>query len=97
MKVQIVNPFRISHLQRYGVTVRVTSVYPPLLGPTTQPDILSEVVLLKSYSWSKHTYTHSYLQIYTYEVMCNINPLTPELNSSAQRYLTKIFTGDFAY
>jgi hypothetical protein len=32
MKVQIVNPYRVSHLQRYGVTVRgnVTSVYPPL-------------------------------------------------------------------
>jgi hypothetical protein len=31
MKVQIVTPFRVSHLQRYGVTVRgnVTSVYPP--------------------------------------------------------------------
>jgi hypothetical protein len=30
MKVQIVNPFRVSHLQRYGVTDRgkVTSVYP---------------------------------------------------------------------
>jgi hypothetical protein len=32
MKVQIVTPYRLSHLQRYGVTVRgnVTSVYPPL-------------------------------------------------------------------
>jgi hypothetical protein len=31
MKVQNVNPFRVSHLQRYGVTVRgnVRSVYPP--------------------------------------------------------------------
>jgi hypothetical protein len=28
---QIVTPYRVSHLQRYGVTVRgnVTSVYPP--------------------------------------------------------------------
>jgi hypothetical protein len=26
----------------------------------------------------------------------NINPLTPELNPSAQRYLTRYFTGDFA-
>jgi hypothetical protein len=26
-----------------------------------------------------------------------INPLTPELNPSAQRYVTKFFTGDFAY
>jgi hypothetical protein len=25
-----------------------------------------------------------------------INPLTPELNPSAQRYLTRYFTGDFA-
>jgi hypothetical protein len=32
MTVQIVTPYRVSHLQRYGVTVRgnVTSVYPPL-------------------------------------------------------------------
>jgi hypothetical protein len=32
MKVHIVTPYRVSHLQRYGVTVRgnVTSVYPPL-------------------------------------------------------------------
>jgi hypothetical protein len=32
MKVQIVNPYRVSHLQRYGVTVggNVTRVYPPL-------------------------------------------------------------------
>jgi hypothetical protein len=33
MKVQIVTPYRVIYLQRYGVTVRgnVTSVYPPLL------------------------------------------------------------------
>jgi hypothetical protein len=33
MKVQLVTPYRVSHLQRYGVTARgnVTSVYPPLL------------------------------------------------------------------
>ena len=31
MKVQLVTPYRVSHLQRYGVTVRgnVTSVDPP--------------------------------------------------------------------
>jgi len=31
MKVQLVIPYRVSHLQRYGITVRgnVTSVYPP--------------------------------------------------------------------
>jgi hypothetical protein len=31
MKVLIVNAYHVSHLQRYGVTVRgnVTSVYPP--------------------------------------------------------------------
>ena len=31
MKVQLVTPYRVSHLQRYAVTVRgnVTSVYPP--------------------------------------------------------------------
>jgi hypothetical protein len=33
MKVQIVTPYGVSHLQRYGVTERgnVTSVYAPLL------------------------------------------------------------------
>jgi len=32
MKIQLVTPYRVSHLQRYGVTGRgnVTSVYPPL-------------------------------------------------------------------
>jgi hypothetical protein len=32
MKVQLVTPYRVSHLQRYGVTVRgnITSVYSPL-------------------------------------------------------------------
>jgi len=32
MKVQLVTPYRVSHLQRYAVTVHgnVTSVYPPL-------------------------------------------------------------------
>ena len=32
MKVQLVTPYRLSHLQRYGVTIRgnVTSVDPPL-------------------------------------------------------------------
>jgi len=31
MKVQLVTPYRVSHLQRYGVTVRgnVTSLYSP--------------------------------------------------------------------
>jgi hypothetical protein len=31
MKVQTITPYRVSHLQRYGVMVRgnVTSVYPP--------------------------------------------------------------------
>ena len=31
MKVQLVTPYRVSHLQRYGATVRrnVASVYPP--------------------------------------------------------------------
>jgi len=31
MKVQLVTPYSVSHLQRYGVTLRgnVTSVYPP--------------------------------------------------------------------
>ena len=32
MKVQLVTPYRVSHLQRYGIRVRgkVTCVYPPL-------------------------------------------------------------------
>jgi hypothetical protein len=32
MKVQIVTPYHVSHLQHYGVTVRgnISSVYPPL-------------------------------------------------------------------
>jgi hypothetical protein len=36
MKVQIVNPYRVSHLQRYGVMVHgnITSVYPPLAAPS---------------------------------------------------------------
>jgi hypothetical protein len=36
MKVQLVTPYSVSHLQHYGVTVRgnVTSVYPPLSCPT---------------------------------------------------------------
>jgi hypothetical protein len=31
MNVQIVTPYRVSHLQRYGVTARsnITSLYPP--------------------------------------------------------------------
>jgi len=35
MKVQLVTPYRVGHLQRYGVTVRgnVTSVYPPYVKP----------------------------------------------------------------
>jgi hypothetical protein len=28
--------------------------------------------------------------------LCNFNPLTPELNPSAQRCMTRFFTGDFA-
>ena len=36
MKIQLVTSYRVSHLQRYGVTVRgnVTSVYPPLRDST---------------------------------------------------------------
>jgi len=35
MKVQLVTPYRVSLLQRYGVMVRgnVSSVYPPLVVP----------------------------------------------------------------
>ena len=40
MKVQLVTPYRVSHLQRYGITVRgnVTSVYPPL-SSYTRPSV----------------------------------------------------------
>jgi len=39
MKVQFRTPYRVCHLQRYGVTVRgnVTSVDPPLEGPFSFP------------------------------------------------------------
>jgi hypothetical protein len=42
MKVQLVTPYRVSHLKRYDVTVRgkVTTVYPPLhlqVPPPTHP------------------------------------------------------------
>jgi hypothetical protein len=42
MKDQIVAPYIVSHLQRYGVTVRgnVTSVYPPLGMAVLRLDIL---------------------------------------------------------
>jgi len=38
MKVQLVTPYHVGHLQRYGVTVHsnVTSVYPPLDFPLMQ-------------------------------------------------------------
>jgi hypothetical protein len=36
MKVQLITPYRVSHLQRYSLTVRsnVTSVYLPLQSPS---------------------------------------------------------------
>jgi hypothetical protein len=48
MKVQIVTPYRVSHLQRYGVTVRgnVTSVYPPKYVEYPLPT--------RSWSWSPY-------------------------------------------
>jgi hypothetical protein len=44
MKVQLVTPYRASHLQRYGVTVRgnVTSVYPPTRGSQCKSDIIEK-------------------------------------------------------
>jgi hypothetical protein len=46
MKVEIVTPYRVCHLQRYGVTVRgnVTSVYPPLV---CVPELVVKVNVLK--------------------------------------------------
>jgi hypothetical protein len=36
-------------------------------------------------------------KLYQYRLaVLSIKPLTPELNPSAQRYLTRFFTGDFA-
>jgi hypothetical protein len=49
------------------------------------------------------TYTYNYLNTEQNEQVTNkwmnnsINPLTPELNPSAQRCLTRFYTGDFAY
>jgi hypothetical protein len=45
MKVQIVTPYRVSHLQRYGVTVRgnATGVYRPIEGFCL---ILRELILI---------------------------------------------------
>jgi hypothetical protein len=42
MKVQIAIPYRVSHLQRYDVTVRgnVTSVYPPLGASLSEEGVL---------------------------------------------------------
>jgi hypothetical protein len=56
MKVQIGTPFRVSYLERYGVTVRgnVTSVYSPL-------DVR------KKYSWDK---SHL-IQRTVYSTLCN--------------------------
>jgi hypothetical protein len=48
MKFQIVTPYRVNHLQRYGVTVRsnVTSVYPPYYAVST-----SVIRILKTFLW----------------------------------------------
>lgn len=44
-----------------------------LLGPSAQPDILSETVLLKSDSCSQPTYTHAYLETNRiYKLLYNI-------------------------
>ena len=45
MKVQVVTPYRLSHLQRYGVTIRgnVTSVDPPIDNRSELCDRLSVV------------------------------------------------------
>jgi len=42
IKVQLVTPYRVSHLQRYGVTVRgnVTSLYPPYKSRVRFPMML---------------------------------------------------------
>jgi hypothetical protein len=53
--------------------------------------------------WRKPEITHVFVSSETsaalqlaIEFFCDINPLTPELNPSAQRCLTRNFTGDFA-
>jgi hypothetical protein len=48
----------------------------------------------------EHNYVSRYLDVINEQnqksTLSYINPLTPELNPSAQRWLTKFFTGDFA-
>jgi hypothetical protein len=61
MKVQIVTPYRVSQLQRYGVTVRgnVTSVYQPLVVTNCFPNahtnacnfLMYCLLLLHEFSW----------------------------------------------
>jgi hypothetical protein len=41
-------------------------------------------------------YKYQYFTTSRIPKFCNINPLTPELNPSAQRCLTRFVTGDFA-
>jgi len=63
MKVQLVNLYRVSHLQRFGVTARgnVTSVYPPFLVcfmRTTHPAHRILIITAEEYkllSLSLHT------------------------------------------
>jgi hypothetical protein len=53
--------------------------------------------------WNRHTHTHTQNVMHCGHIISSnvtgffaFNPLTPELNSSSQRYLTRLFTGDFA-
>jgi hypothetical protein len=44
-------------------------------------------------------YAYVYMNVCAYACVCIyaiVNPLTPDLNPTAQRCLTKFFTGDFA-
>jgi len=49
MEVQLVTPYRVSHLQRYGVTIRgnVTIVDPPYMVQSERTSILHEYKVLQ--------------------------------------------------
>jgi hypothetical protein len=56
MKVQIITPYRVSHLQRYGVTVRgnVTSVYPTLRFQGGTMGFKFRTIKIKHYFWKTY-------------------------------------------
>jgi hypothetical protein len=61
------------------------------LACTTFTGLPSHKLIIPIYYLS---YCKLFISVYQYKNP--INPLTPELNPSAQRCLTRLFTGDFA-